>query len=1099
MLRAPFTVREPVSKEKRRGPRPPKTKPASVADDRPAEPGSTAEAADAPVAQAPAPTPPVDSAPAASAPTETPAVTRPAPTEPPRDLEPSLWAFAAGAPLLFAVLAGVVPPLLGMPRLIVAVAAVALSAALAAILLFVPLALAHPRLSAGQRAGWALGLIVAAPLVAPAFLALVVRPAPSELRAKIADRWAHIARGAGLLGTGALWTFLFMANEKQIERGPLWGMLTMLLALVGLLDLFGLWRAGGERVSWRETALAARDGEPLWLSPVLTVPVALLVLFVGIPMGGYEHLPIVLVIALAALLPSAVRRPGLLVFVVSSALYLPFLGVYGLWDPWETHYGEVAREILSRDDWISLWWAQEDWFWSKPILIFWSEALSMGALGVDFRPDANPAHPEWAIRLPHYLLSTGALLSVYALISRVVSKRAGVITALVLATTPHFFLLAHQAITDMPFVACMTMAMSMLGLAVVEDPERQVKRYALGPITVSGRHLLLAGISAVVLPQVLYLVSRNVAFMESLPPFGWHGDVFLHGSAGNHGIPGNAPVHNVEPYLSGPGAQPITQGLLWLLGYGVILFLLRKETRAQSLYVYAFYLFCGLAFMAKGIPGFALPGLVALLFLIGAKRWDLLLEGRLRVAAGILVVLVTGLPWYVAMYIRHGPPFTERLLIHDHINRLTAGVHGDTGSLEYFVEQLGYGLFPWIALAPLALAGWLELRGGAAGVGGPSPDAKRRELTMLIALWLAGAFTLFSAMTTKFHHYIFPAVPPAAILVGLTLDKLFGAAAPRFSWRAVGVTTLGVLAPAPAVLGVAGLWGDVRGVIPADVTGPAAADWVLGQPWSTSTSLSLLLLGVLLFAAAVWLHLGGRAEAASPASAEPPTWKPAAVTTGLLAAPVLAALVGRDMSWITDARPQGYERLIHLFVYNYDRPWPEHLDYRPILTAFAIVATVIVLASAVTVLRPLAARAYLGVALAFTVWALDVYLIDLSPHWGQRELVQRYYELRTGPEEPLVAWQMNWKGENFYTGNRVSVFVQLDNRELTTWVDQRPGTTAYFMLEHSRLGSLRSAVRNATFEEITDTRLNNKFILVRGRIQDRPARPGLPARPVEPE
>jgi hypothetical protein len=36
-------------------------------------------------------------------------------------------------------------------------------------------------------------------------------------------------------------------------------------------------------------------------------------------------------------------------------------------------YGEVAREILSRDDWISLWWAQEDWFWSKPIFIFWIE------------------------------------------------------------------------------------------------------------------------------------------------------------------------------------------------------------------------------------------------------------------------------------------------------------------------------------------------------------------------------------------------------------------------------------------------------------------------------------------------------------------------------------------------------------------------------------------------------------------------------------------------------------------------------------------------------------------------------------------------------
>src|SRR5690606_22703781 len=117
----------------------------------------------------------------------------------------------------------------------------------------------------------------------------------------------------------------------------------------------------------------------------------------------------------------------------------------------------------------------------KPILIFWSEALSMGALGVDFHPDANPAHPEWAIRLPHFLLATGALLSIYALVSRVWSKRAGAVAAIVVATAPHFFFLAHQAITDMPFVACMTMAMCMLGLAFVEDPEREVKTYAVGP------------------------------------------------------------------------------------------------------------------------------------------------------------------------------------------------------------------------------------------------------------------------------------------------------------------------------------------------------------------------------------------------------------------------------------------------------------------------------------------------------------------------------------------------------------------------------------------------------------------------------------------
>ncbi len=72
---------------------------------------------------------------------------------------------------------------------------------------------------------------------------------------------------------------------------------------------------------------------------------------------------------------------ALLLFLL--ALYVPFAGNYGMWDPWETHYSEVAREILSRDDWITTWWAQEGWFMSKPVLIFWMSALGM-SFGVPF-------------------------------------------------------------------------------------------------------------------------------------------------------------------------------------------------------------------------------------------------------------------------------------------------------------------------------------------------------------------------------------------------------------------------------------------------------------------------------------------------------------------------------------------------------------------------------------------------------------------------------------------------------------------------------------------------------------------------------------------
>ena len=46
-----------------------------------------------------------------------------------------------------------------------------------------------------------------------------------------------------------------------------------------------------------------------------------------------------------------------------------------------------SREILARDDWISLWWAQDGWFWSKPVLDMWIQAIAMATLGVHYQPD----------------------------------------------------------------------------------------------------------------------------------------------------------------------------------------------------------------------------------------------------------------------------------------------------------------------------------------------------------------------------------------------------------------------------------------------------------------------------------------------------------------------------------------------------------------------------------------------------------------------------------------------------------------------------------------------------------------------------------------
>jgi hypothetical protein len=125
------------------------------------------------------------------------------------------------------------------------------------------------------------------------------------------------------------------------------------------------------------------------------------------------------------------------------------------------------------------------------------------------------------------------------------------------------------------------------------------------------------------------------------------------------------------------------------------------------------------------------------------------------------------------------------------------------------------------------------------------------------------------------------------------------------------------------------------------------------------------------------------------------------------------------------------------------------------------------------------------------VWGVDKYMIDLSNHWSQRNLFDRYYAIRheretTGVGEdarywadPIVAYQMNWKGENFYTGNRVHVFVELDNKPLLEWIGKNKGRTVYLMLEHTRLERLKTVLAPRKLDTLTTPRDCNKFILVR--------------------
>jgi hypothetical protein len=203
----------------------------------------------------------------------------------------------------------------------------------------------------------------------------------------------------------------------------------------------------------------------------------------------------------------------------------------------------------------------------------------------------------------------------------------------------------------------------------------------------------------------------------------------------------------------------------------------------------------------------------------------------------------------------------------------------------------------------------------------------------------------------------------------------------------------------------------------------------------------------------------------------------------VVVAAIVTLTVGRDLAWQADAR-DGPIRLLHLISYNYARAWPEHLRFDTELWVFTIAASLATAAIALAPIRRHACVALLVVCTAFAAWTLDVYMVTLSPHWGQRELFIAYERHNAREPGPSVAYQLNWKGENFYRGNQVPAFVS-SGKVFQDWVaaQKKEGVRVfYFVTEHKRVGSLKSELGNPPVDALSDERLNNKFVLVRVRF-----------------
>jgi len=115
-----------------------------------------------------------------------------------------------------------------------------------------------------------------------------------------------------------------------------------------------------------------------------------------------------------------------------------------------------------------------------------------------------------------------------------------------------------------------------------------------------------------------------------------------------------------------------------------------------------------------------------------------------------------------------------------------------------------------------------------------------------------------------------------------------------------------------------------------------------------------------------------------------------------------------------------------------------------------------------------------------------VYLARTDPHWGQHEVLAAYEARRAESSAPLVAYQLNWKGENFYTGNRLAIYGAGGGawgpplRQYAAGLAASGTHTLFVVTESSRVRSLGGEMPPGSRTEVLTTETDSRqFCLVR--------------------
>jgi hypothetical protein len=437
-----------------------------------------------------------------------------------------------------------------------------------------------------------------------------------------------------------------------------------------------------------------------------------------------------------------------------------------------------------------------------------------------------------------------------------------------------------------------------------------------------------------------------------------------------------------------------------------------------------------------------------LAYLAITGEWKRLAE--LELARGVAIIVAVAFPWHVAMYARDGMLWWGEYVTQHLIGRALTGVHGDRGSFAYFIGQMGPGLWPWGALLPVALARFL-----LAG----RPTTREGKVRALFTVWAVIGFLFFALIKTKFHHYLLPVVPAFGVLVALWLDD--EKRVPELL-LALGLFALTAIDLATAQHALVNLF-----VYRYD------RPWPYGEPWHLSFAVPIGVFAAI-FGVALAAHLVRALERVAPAAV-------CAVAIGFAFFVMNTFIPAAAAHW-------GQRRLHEIY---FAKRRITGIDLRGGGPPGESLRVASVVPETLRVGDPLRVRvAKTDLEGRVTRVGRHEFWVSIPP--GAPSAGPGPRRIRVVGDR-LIAWQLNWRGENLYSNGEIwdfqdedgrTVFVDTDNRKFLEYLKHpnRAGKGRRFWLitEKGRVGGLKGLLptpkAKETFREEDDS--SNKFGLV---------------------